>query len=203
MARTPTTRLLRIRGSQQRPCILRRIATVSTQRYDSIPQKEVSKQGSEAATESPLPPLSGLPTSMLLRSVCINAVSSKPLLLTPSLSILSALCKPRRSSLLNVDRNPLFHAILKGTFYKQFCAGESGAEVTRTMRRLREIGFRGTILTYAKETVFDHRTNTQHGLGVAAKEEGKTKTCENIAAWREGTLKTVDLLEKGDQLALK
>ncbi|KAF9639244.1 proline oxidase [Lasiodiplodia theobromae] len=140
---------------------------------------------------------------MLLRSVCINAVSSKPLLLTPSLSILSALCKPRRSSLLNVDRNPLFHAILKGTFYKQFCAGESGAEVTRTMRRLREIGFRGTILTYAKETVFDHRTNTQHGLGVAAKEEGKTKTCENIAAWREGTLKTVDLLEEGDQLALK
>ncbi|KAL1625445.1 proline dehydrogenase [Diplodia seriata] len=71
------------------------------------------------------------------------------------------------------------------------------------MRRLREIGFRGTILTYAKETVFDHRTNTENRMGVAANEDVQEAKCENIAEWREGTLKTVELLEEGDQLALK
>lgn len=141
---------------------------------------------------------------MLLRSVCINSVSSKPLLLNPALSILSALCKPNRGFLLNVDRNPLLHSILKGTFYKQFCAGETAPEVTATIRHMRKMGFRGTILTYAKETVFDHATNTSHGLGVASTDDGGgVETCENIAAWAEGTLKTVDLLEEGDQLALK
>lgn len=194
---TPT-RVTRIRNAQ-RLYHTRRITTISTQRYDEIPEKTEKKE----AKAAPLAPLSGLPTAMLLRSVCINSVSSKPLLLNPALSILFALCKPNRGFLLNVDRNPLLHSILKGTFYKQFCAGETASEVTATIRHMRKMGFRGTILTYAKETVFDHATNTSHGLGVASTDDGGAETCENIAAWAEGTLKTVDLLEEGDQLALK
>ncbi|EKG14297.1 Proline oxidase [Macrophomina phaseolina MS6] len=193
-----------MRSAPARPLRTSRNITTVSLKADTTPAKASGR--STAADTPPLRPLSALPTSTLLRSACINAISSKPFLLSPAIAILSVLCKPNRGLLFNVDRNPLLHAILKGTFYKQFCAGENAAEVTRTIRQLRRLGFGGTILTYAKETVFDHRTNTQHGLGVASGDgdEGAAEQhCDAIAAWADGTLRTVDLLEEGDQLALK
>lgn len=73
------------------------------------------------------------------------------------------------------------------------------------------MGFQGTILTYAKETVFDSRTNSTHGLGVKALEGGKNsglsdweaQHCPSIEAWRKGTVETVGLLGEDDYLALK
>lgn len=116
---------------------------------------------SESATgKAPLPPLSALPTSVLLRSLLVATISSKPYLLLPSLKALSFFCKPRKGALFNVDRNPILHGILKATFYKQFCAGETPDEVRRTVQQLNGMGFQGTIMTYAKETVFDHKTQT-------------------------------------------
>ena len=102
-----------------------------------------------------------------------------------------------------IDNNIILRAILKPTFYKQFCAGETGAETQATMKHMKEMGFRGTILTYAKEIVFDHHTNSQHGLGVEAAEGKETQWCESIEAWRAGTVNTVELLGEGDQLAVK
>lgn len=103
----------------------------------------------------------------------------------------------------SIDKNILLKWILKPTFYKQFCAGETGAETQATMKHLKEMGFRGTILTYAKEIVFDHATGAQHGLGVATSEGVDTQWCESIEAWRAGTVNTVELLGEGDQLAVK
>ncbi|KAF2193672.1 FAD-linked oxidoreductase [Zopfia rhizophila CBS 207.26] len=148
---------------------------------------------------------------MLLRSLLIAGISSNHFLLLPGLSILSFLSKPGRGILFNVDRNPVLHAILKKTFYDQFCAGETEAETKACVRQLKDLGFRGIILTYARETVFDHRTNTAHGLGAAALEsensnvpvEPKVKHCSNMEAWRTGTLETIDLIEEGDYLAVK
>lgn len=71
------------------------------------------------------------------------------------------------------------------------------------MDDLQRMGFRGTILTYAKETVFDQKTNTQHGMGVATTEGEKSGKCKDVEAWRKGTLETVGLLKEGDQLAIK
>jgi hypothetical protein len=124
---------------------------------------------------------------------------------------MSILSKPNRGLLLNVDRNPILHGILKKTFYEQFCAGENAAETKATIKELKDMGFRGVIMTYAKETVFDHRTKTQQGLGVAALEAEKNGDqldprlvhCANIEAWRKGTLETVEQLEDGDYLAVK
>ncbi|KAL2834272.1 FAD-linked oxidoreductase-like protein [Aspergillus cavernicola] len=155
-------------------------------------------------TRAPLPPLSALPTSVLLRSLLVATISSKPYLLLPSLSILSFLCKPRKGALLDVDRNPIIHGILKSTFYKQFCAGETHDEVKGTIKQLNDMGFQGTIMTYAKETVFDHKTNTQHGLGIAVgKDATGTTFCPHIEAWRKGTVETVELLGENDYLAVK
>ena len=75
-------------------------------------------------------------------------------------------------------------------------------ETRATMDELQRMGFRGTILTYGKETIFNQNTNVEHGLGVSTVET-KSQKCEHIEAWREGTLKTVDMLVEGDQLAMK
>lgn len=160
---------------------------------------------------SPLPPLSVVPARILLRSLLVATISSKRYLLIPALSLMSFLSKPGRNWLLNVDRNPILHGILKKTFYEQFCAGENGAECRSTIRELKDMGFRGVILTYAKETVFDHSTGSSRGSGLA---ELKSETgdvsidasvlpCPSINTWREGTLKTIDMTEEEDYLAVK
>lgn len=166
---------------------------------------------SNNVSTSSLPPLSALPTRVLLRSLLVATVSSKPLLLRSSLWLMSILSKQNSGFLLNVDRNPILHGILKKTFYEQFCAGENGAETKATIRELKDMGFRGVIMTYAKETVFDHRTNSQQGLGVAVLEsqkngepvDPKLARCANIETWRKGTVETVEQLEDGDYLAVK
>lgn len=165
----------------------------------------------KVATNVSLPPLSAMPTGMLLRSLLVATISSNRFLLLPSLSILSFLCKPGRGFLLSVDKNPLLHAVLKKTFYEQFCAGETKPETKHTVQQFKDLGFRGVILTYAKETVFNHSTKTEQALGVAEIEmkekdgsvETKLKKCANTEAWRKGTLETIDLLGEGDYLAMK
>ncbi|KAI8276165.1 putative proline dehydrogenase [Colletotrichum sp. SAR11_57] len=97
---------------------------------------------------------------------------------------------------------PCLYCLLKETSLDPY-EGESPAETKDTMRHLRFMGFRGTILTYAKETVFDHKTGTEHGLGIDAEKDTKSGNCSNIEVWRKGALETVDLLGEGDQLALK
>jgi aspartate aminotransferase len=148
-------------------------------------------------------PLSELPPLILYRSLFVNAVSSRPWLLIPSLHLLQKLSHAGNPYLFNVSRNPLLRSILKHTFYKQFCAGETGAEAQATMKELQDMGFKGTILTFAKETVFDSKTGTEQGHGIETSTTNECQWCDNIEAWREGTLRTVELLREGDQLATK
>ncbi|KAJ5487689.1 hypothetical protein N7530_001989 [Penicillium desertorum] len=157
-----------------------------------------------------LPPLSVLPARVLLRSLLVSTISSKRFLLIPALSLMSFLSKPNRIWLFDVDRNPILHGILKTTFYNQFCAGENGAECRSTIREMKEMGFRGMILTYAAETVFDHSTQAQNGQGIAAlkSENGDVSVeasgpCPSIEAWREGTVETIYMTEAEDYIAVK
>lgn len=108
-----------------------------------------------------------------------------------------------------MDRNVILHSILKRLFYNQFCAGETGAETKATVRRFKEMGFQGTIMTYAKETTFDNQTKSMNGLGISDSQGQKNgessaiQQCPSIEAWRKGTLETVDLLGEDDYLAMK
>ncbi|KAH6656509.1 proline dehydrogenase [Truncatella angustata] len=151
-------------------------------------------------------PLAVLPTSMLVRSLLIAGISSKRFLLIPSLKLLSFLSKPDRGFLFNVDKNPFVHGVLKKTFYNQFCAGETGTETRQCVRRLKDLGFRGVILTYARETVFDHKTQTADVQGVDSDDIAKSAEpafSPHIEEWRAGTLETVELIDDGDFLAVK
>ncbi|MDI1490222.1 MAG: proline dehydrogenase [Ramalina farinacea] len=159
-------------------------------------------------------PLSLLPTSTLIRSYAITASSSYPFLLTPSLRLLSWVAHSS-SPILNPDRNPLLHFLLKKTLYVQFCAGETFHEVQITVQSLKSMGFRGVILAYGREIVLSkgekaeiaHSTTAQYN---GTKREGRIETptvagedLGKVKEWREGTLKTVGMTSAGDYVALK
>ncbi|GLA41634.1 proline dehydrogenase [Aspergillus niger] len=199
-------------GQRARTCVITRPTLVlQSLRYcstgttfEKVPSISSSVAKSQA-TEKPssAPPHSVLPTKTLLRSLLVTTISSHQALLVPCLSILSFLTKPR-GVLLDVDRNPLIHWFLKKSFYDHFCAGEKESQVRDKIRQIKSTGLRGVILTYARETVQDSSTNqTQFAHSQVSQKATDTESCEYIAAWREGYLKTVDMLGEGDFLAPK
>lgn len=148
---------------------------------------------------------------MLWRSLLIATVSTHRLLLNPALSLLSFLSKPRKG-IFSVEKNPVLRGILKWTLYNHFCAGENGPEVRATIGRIKDMGFKGVILTYAAEVVVDKTTEVEVGVGSAQQsiEEGNGGTLQGevshdpaIEAWRNGVLDTVRMIGSGDYLALK
>jgi len=99
-----------------------------------------------------------------------------------------------RSPLLQPSTNPVLHALLKHTFYAQFCAGETAAEVQRTLAALQRTGYSGVILEFALEV-----------LGSAAPTAAipAAQTAAEVAAWRAGALASVAATREGDYVGLK
>lgn len=149
-------------------------------------------------------PLSAMPTGMLLRSLFVATISSNKFLLIPSLHLLSFFSKPDRSFLFNIERNPVLKSLLKRTMYNQFCAGETEAETRACVKQLKDLGFKGVILTYAKEMVFDHKSKASiHHESKPAADLAPPEKDNDIEVWRTGTLNTIDLISEGDILAIK
>lgn len=144
-------------------------------------------------------PLSVLPLIMILRSLATMTVSSSPLLLPPSLHIMGILAHSN-NPLLNPDRNPLLRFFIKKTFYAQFCAGENDAEVKSTVQGLKQIGFTGVILNYAKEVVLTEGQAKSLTNGAI---ENDSVIKNEVMPWAQGTLKTIQLASPGDFVALK
>jgi len=92
-----------------------------------------------------------------------------------------------KSPLFSVERSPLARALLWHTFYRQFCAGETAAQVAKSCNDLRQQGYSGVILEYALEVLKD-----------AEGEESK-----DVEVWRKGMLKTVAMAASGDFVGLK
>lgn len=142
---------------------------------------------------------------MLLRSLLVTTVSSHRWLLTPALKLLSLIVHPRISA-LDVNKNAILHAILKTTFYNHFCAGENGKEVRSTIGNIKDMGFKGVILTYAKEVVVDaSKASADPAVAESRVNCSSIQTSDHpdIEAWRQGVLETVGMVGDGDILALK
>ena len=149
----------------------------------------------------PPAPLAVMPLTNVLRSLMTATVSSSPLLLPPSLAVMSMLAHTA-SPALNPDRNPILRFMLKKTLYAQFCGGENAPEVRQTIQSLKNIGFGGVILGYAKEVVLTEaqmKDLASCGSGPAAEECIRTE----IIPWATGTMETVLLASPGDFVALK
>jgi proline dehydrogenase len=201
------------RSNNKRP-LSQQIDSNSLQIQSRIQQREahtrrtlssaaVNVQGIDAppADMSSFRPLASLPLSSLVRSYLITSISSVPLLLQPSLAAMSFLAHTK-SPFLNPDRNPILHFFLKHTFYAQFCAGETPLEVRRTITDLKSIGFKGVILGHAKEVVLSKEEAESLASQPAAIDQAAVDA-EEVELWRENTINTVDLTQKGDFVALK
>lgn len=152
-------------------------------------------------TEINSTPLSILPLRMIIRSLFITSISSSTALQSVIIRTLLMLAYAE-NAILNPDRNPILHLLLKKTFYAQFCAGETPAEVRSTISSLKDIGFSGVILTYAKEAVL-----SEGEANVTAGYESSKETAHDITSeiepWTKGTLETIRLAGLGDYVALK
>lgn len=200
----------------QPSCLLRRakpahIYTMQCRQLHGQPLRNISTTASgdqETLTSSVTPtmpticrpkaPLSLLPFSNLLRAYAITALSSYPLLMAPSLRLLSFVAHSP-SAAFNPDRNPLLHWILKKTFYAQFCAGETKIEVQKTVKGLKDMGYKGVILAYGKEIVL--AKGEKISLSFIPSEMQAVE--DEVQEWKYGTLKTVQMAGEGDFIGLK
>ncbi|KAK0356594.1 proline dehydrogenase [Friedmanniomyces endolithicus] len=135
------------------------------------------------------PALSCLPLSQVLRTYLITSISSSPLLLRTSTTLLRSMLESR-NPLTSIDRNPLLRSLLWHTFYRQFCAGETPSQVARVNAELRAQGYSGVILEYALEVLKDAE-------GAEANEE------RDVGVWRRRMLETVAMASPGDFVGLK
>lgn len=178
---------------------LRKVSTTASADHDAFTTPVVSP--TQPTISQPSRPLSILPFPTLVRSYALTALSSYPVLLAPSLRLLSFVAHSP-SAFLNPDRNPLLHWILKRTFYAQFCAGETRNEVQKTVIGLKSMGYKGVILAYGKEIVLEKGEKVAT-TSTSSNAEDKLRNEEEVRLWKEGTLKTVEMAEEGDFIGLK
>lgn len=84
--------------------------------------------------------------------------------------------------------------LVKHTIYKQFNAGESKVEVQQSVQKIKDLGFRGVLLGYAREVLVAENQDALY--------DGKVARAET-QMWLDGTLRTVDMAQEGDFIALK
>ncbi|KAF2716170.1 FAD-linked oxidoreductase [Polychaeton citri CBS 116435] len=173
--------------------------------HQSTASSQRSKPGSHDLKQN-LPPHSLLPTPMLVRSLLVSTISSNKVLLPAILKLLNTLATSQMW-LFDVKRNIILRTILKRTFYQHFCAGENEREVKNTIKNIKDMGFKGVILTYAREIVVD-ATEEEKGSGTVQfppKTTGRAAISfnPNIESWRSGVMETVEMVSENDILALK
>lgn len=143
--------------------------------------------------------LSKLPAKTLVRSAALTTVMATSWLLRPSLAAMSLLTKSK-SALLNADKNPIINRVLRWGIYNHFCAGTNAKEVTQAVKDVKQLGYHGVILGYAKEVVLENPAG--EGMNTGDARYGPAHY-DMIEEWKQGNLDTLDMLDAGDYIALK
>lgn len=178
--------------------------SISTSRRHKTTRRNVSfdvsnetlpmQDNTSAKSDNTLPPLSIMPFPILLRSSMITQILASPRLLRISMPLMKIMASSQ-TLLMNPDRNPFLHTLMRKMLYDHFCAGENSKEVKQSIDSMRGLGYKGMILCYAKEvepSLLQNTSNTQGATTDAAIED-----------WRVGTLRTLDMVTDHDFLALK
>lgn len=141
-----------------------------------------------------------LPTKYVLRSLILTSLMSSDTVLRLALPVLKLLASPK-SVLLNADCNPLLNKFFRLTIYGQFCAGSNYDEVSETLKMVKNFGYQGVIMGYAKEIVLDtENSHSRDGFASGKYSDGCYRMVEE---WTEGTLETLRMIGPGDILAIK
>ncbi|EKD16378.1 proline dehydrogenase [Drepanopeziza brunnea f. sp. 'multigermtubi' MB_m1] len=173
------------------------------------PLRRASSQSNSAATapaiQSPpplptssvpkaLPPLSLMPTPLLIRSYLLTTILASPRLLRLALPLLTTIANSP-SPLLNPDRNPLIGIPVRKIVYDHFIAGGSEDAVRQTVTQIKATGFAGVVLGYAKEFGVGDRGEVGKG------EEGDEEA--DVVSWGREYERTMEMVDEGDFVAVK
>lgn len=116
----------------------------------------------------------------------------------PSLKLLGMFTKAK-SIWLHPDRNLALNRLLRWTLYNQFCAGVNKKQVARSIAEVKGLGYQGIILGHAKEVVLDPAASKAYSAA-----NGYAPACyQMVDEWKQSTLDTLRMLQKGDYLAVK
>lgn len=159
---------------------------------DFVPKQTAQSQ----AVVVPASGLERLPTVNILRNLLLGSLFTSPLLFRMGMTILSGIANSR-SALLNPDANPILRALVKPLVYDQFCAGTNQYEIYKTRDTIKRMGFSGIILCYGKEI----QVSSSGGLHSTGR--GDANQTLEINMWRDGNLKTLDMVGEGDWLGMK
>lgn len=154
--------------------------------YPNFNSPSANAAAANGPSKAEVSALGFLPLTQILRSYMITAVSSSPRLLDASSAILRRMLESK-NFLFSLEKNPLARALLYQTFYKQFCAGSTPAQVSATSKQLREQGYGGVILEYALEVLKD----------------AEGDELKDVETWQKGMLASVSIAEAGDFIGLK
>lgn len=89
--------------------------------------------------------------------------------------------------------------VLRTTIYNHFCAGENETNVRQTVRGIKDLGFRGVILGYAKEAVVEGND----GTSLSSAKNQEEVSLRAVETWKWGNLQTLKMIGEGDYLAIK
>jgi proline dehydrogenase len=79
--------------------------------------------------------------------------------------------------------------------YDHFCAGTNKLEIKKTLDYLKTMGFKGVILIYSRE-IPAMPVEKLCKLESAAHDE-------DVDIWRDGNVRTLDMVEPGDYVGIK
>ncbi|KAI5197973.1 hypothetical protein AUEXF2481DRAFT_33421 [Aureobasidium subglaciale EXF-2481] len=157
----------------------------------------VSRHSDASSVESPKQQPSQLhriSTVNLVRNIVLGKVFTSPFLFKYGVACLSKIANSK-SAILDPDKNALLRALIKPMIYDHFCAGTNKLEIKRTLDYLKTMGFKGVILIYSKEIP---------AMPVEALNDPEPLIQdEDIDSWRDGNVKTLDMVEPGDYVGIK
>lgn len=204
---TTTARLPVVTSSLQCEQVARRVIVATAKRkysdYTVAPRevKEsndfIPRQSSQSqAVVVPASGLERLPTVNILRNLLLGSLFTSPLLFRVGMTVLSGIANSR-SAFLNPDANPVLRALVKPLVYDQFCAGTNQVEIYKTRDTIKRMGFSGIILCYGKEI------QVSSSGEVRSTGKGNDDQALEINMWRDGNMKTLDMVGEGDWLGMK
>ncbi|RPB03098.1 FAD-linked oxidoreductase, partial [Choiromyces venosus 120613-1] len=129
-------------------------------------------------------PLARLSTTSLLRAMLLHSITASPTLYKLGTKLI----------MMNLDslkKGGLMKWGIDKTFYSQFCAGSTSAEITATISELRSLGLAGVILAYAREAEMSDTVVSSENQS------------QQIKQWLDGSLKTIACVEPSDYVAIK
>lgn len=133
-------------------------------------------------------------TVNLIRNIILGKVFTSPFLFKCGVACLSKIANSQ-SAILDPDRNVLLRALIKPMIYDHFCAGTNKFEIKKTLDYLKTMGFKGVILIYSRE-IPAMPVEELHELEPLTQDE-------DIDIWRDGNVKTLDMVEPGDYVGIK